>query len=184
MAWFLWAFFLAWGLGLCAVLHRFLADSDQAAFLREGQALLRHCALGLADVLGTEREPLAGISLQRLAGEPRSRYAVLMDRKGVVRFAAGSPPPPAWEERLAGRALAATDFLALEAPDFPPFVEWVQPVWVRSRKWGVLRWGVWTEELQEERMRHGKRLLLAWAWAALVGGVAVCLFVRKDPPGA
>ncbi|MBI4395566.1 MAG: hypothetical protein HY548_00630 [Elusimicrobia bacterium] len=157
--------------------------SEKAHFLERGRVLLRHYAAAFSDVLTVEDALLAQAYVQRLAGEEYGRYAVLTDRKGTVVASAGALPTGAGEEERLREALAARDFTAIDVPESPPSMEWSQPVWVRSKKWGVLRWGVWTSPLEESRKRNRRRLVLTSAWAALAGGLAICVFARLENGG-
>lgn len=180
-----WAFFagmMAWGLFLVSLAFQLLTAEKQTSFLETGRKLMSHDALSAADVLITEEALLAQVYVRRLAGEEWGRYAILMDRRGRVVASAGSLPGQEEESRLSREALAAKDFHVVEVPGAPASLELSHPVWVRNEKWGVLRWGVWTEVLEEHRRRHLARLFLTWSLAVLIGGAGTYLFLKISPP--
>ena len=178
----IWGFYglmMVWALGLSFLTYGRLKVQDRDAFLHQGRSLLRHYSLYLSDILAAQEPLLTQACLNRLAGETWGRYAILSDPKGKTMVTAGSAPPAPWDQALSEIARKANDFKAVEAPEGANAMEWVQPVWVASKKWGTLRWGVWTDSLEEKARAHRARLAASWGYAALVGAVFAALFAHR-----
>jgi hypothetical protein len=176
--WGLYLFVVVWGLGLCFLLQGLLAKDQRRLFLEGRRTLLEHYALVFSDGVAVSASVSNHSRLQtyvdRLAAEPGARYAILTDRRGVRRVSAGEGLPVPWEERLCREALRAGGFRAWMVPVEPPVLDLSHVVWVRGKKWGVIRWGVWPDAVSDD---NGGRLWAAWAWMA--GAGAVLLSFRK-----
>lgn len=175
--WGAYALALVWGLGLMGLTYGLLRRTGREALLETSRTVLRHDAFVLSEALSRpDMEAAAGI-VRRLAVEEGARYAVLQDAGGAAAVSAGDLDPER-EEGLSRAARSARDFQAVDAETRPSYLECQQPLWVGSQKWGVLRWGVWTDGLEEQARRHAGRLLAAWGWAALAGAAPVYIFWR------
>ncbi|MGQ0645045.1 MAG: hypothetical protein ACT4O3_06090 [Elusimicrobiota bacterium] len=174
-------FMAAWGLGLAALAREHFSRRDADAFRLACRRAVDHWAEDVADALARGDARALQERLDRLAAQPESRYALWQPAAGTPRTSAGSPPEPALDESLSREAVKAEAAQAREIQGPPPFVEWSRPVSVDGRAAGVLRWGVWTDKLEESRRAHGRRLLAAWAWAAAVGAVGCYIFLSRFP---
>jgi hypothetical protein len=175
----LWLLLAAWGAGLGVLSETYFRRVDRAALAERVRSVVSLHAVSAGDAF-TVDDPLAAEALvRRLAGEDGSLYAVLVSAEGRVEASAGDLPGPSRDRRLSGEALAAPSFRLREEAGDRPFWEASHPVWSRGRRWGTLRWGLGTDRLDKSARAHRRRWLAAWAWWALLSGVAASVYVRR-----
>jgi hypothetical protein len=141
-----------------------LAEID---FLRENKNRL---AL-LADCLGylwPDRPKVMG-RLHRWAGEPDTRFVLLMDARGIPLMEFGDAPSD--EERRVLFRAKPLEGVTLSSRGAA--VGMSTAVWVDGEKVGVLSWARWTPAPDRRRARERRALGMFFFWWAAAWGLAV-----------
>jgi hypothetical protein len=166
-AWAGYGLSLAWVGLLFVYIQRYEVSIETESFRREGRRL----AAVWSDRIGDAGPDvvLRARLLRRLAGDPDSRSAALLDLQGTILLKEGDPlpAPPA-------RLSAPVDRLV----DPGGWAFWV-PVWVEGRPAGALAWVRDAGELQHSRVHHRRALLAAWTWWASAGAIGAAALARR-----
>ncbi|MBL0058456.1 MAG: hypothetical protein IPP35_04980 [Elusimicrobia bacterium] len=155
---------LAWVGLLFFYVQRYGVSIQTESFRREGRRL----AAAWSDRLGDGGADRARL-LRRLAGDPDSRSAALLDPHGQVLRLEGDPLP------APPLRLSAPVDRSLETG---AWAFWA-PVWMDGRLTGALAWVRDAGELRRSRVHHRRALLAAWSWWAAVGAIGAAALTRR-----
>jgi len=173
-------FLIFWSAVFCAVVYRHELKRDEDVFVETRQRLMKHYAEDVSDALTVGDDVRLNNLLHRMAGEESGRYAFLAGSDGTGRQAGdryfrGSPA----DDRLASQARLADRVLVLSEDGSDRMIELVSPVFVQKKRWGVLRWGVWTTSLEWRAHRILTAVLMMGVWFIVVSGVGVYWAEKK-----
>lgn len=157
---------LLWGAALLWRVDGHLAARARAHYVSEGNRLVSAAAFSLSD-----RWPGVDVPLRRLAAEPDSRYALLLNARGEVISAEGAAP----DLHELGRRPAAGVW---ELSGEPLSYAFVQPLWTDGKPLGALVWARWAAELPRERRADRRALAVVFVWWALAGAL-LCFWIWR-----
>jgi len=166
---------LLWAAALLARVDGHLADVHRTMFLAESRRLLRQTAQGVGE-RWTDRSWVAE-RVRGLAGEPETRFGLLLDRRGRPLAVFGAEPSEAFARAL-GRGLPDQVY---EEPGAPRSLAFAAEVRAGGRRVGTLAWGRWTPEPAPERERERRALVAAFLWWAAAGALVLYWGGRGTP---